>query len=89
MRGKDVLKLLLIAYGFDKIKITTYRGFDNAQGYEIHAANKNGDCYDEENCEGLMFNITFMIDWMKAEGIEPTYRYFDGGEYSIKELLEK
>ena len=65
MSGKDVLKLLLIAYGFTKIEIKTYRGQYNYIGYEIHATNEDGECYDEENCEGIIFNITNIIEIMR------------------------
>jgi len=87
MTGKDVIKLLLLAYGFKKIKITTYRGQGNAQGYEIHAKNDDDYYYDEVNCEGLMFNIVHIIDWMNQLGFEPTYSIMPGQEYSVKELL--
>lgn len=87
MTGKDFLKLLLISYGFTKIKIETYRGHDNFQGYTIHASNDEGEEYYEENCEGLMFNISNINYTMKCKGIEPVFDNFNGGEYTIKELL--
>ena len=87
MSGKDVLKLLLIAYGFTKSEIKTYRGDYNYIGYEIHATNEDGECYDEENCEGLLFNIVYIIERMRKEGIEPQYDPLNG-DYSIKELLK-
>ena len=37
MTGKDILTLLLVVYGFKDIKIKTYRGHGNTQGYEIEA----------------------------------------------------
>lgn len=88
MTGKDVLTLLLIAYGFKNIKIDTYRGTGNAQGYIIEAYHEERDFYYmEENCEGLLFNITYLINEMKNNKIEPTYTPFPGHEYSVKEML--
>lgn len=89
MSGKDLLTLLLVIYGFKDIKIKTYRGFGNTQGYNIEAYNKERDFYYiDENCEGLLFNITHLIKEMNEYKIEPTYTPFTGFEYSIKEILE-
>lgn len=89
MSGKDLLTLLLVIYGFKDIKIKTYRGSGNTQGYNIEAYNKELDFYYiEENCEGLLFNITHLLNEMKDYKIEPTYIQFPGSEYSIKEILE-
>lgn len=53
MSGKDFLTILLIAYGFKKIEISTYRGYGNAIGYKIYAGNEEtGEYYQEANCEG-------------------------------------
>lgn len=89
MNGKDILTLLLVAYDFKEINITTYRGVGNSQGYNIYAYNKDTDeSYNEENCEGLMFNIVHLIDYMKDRNIEPTYSPFNDEEYSVKEILQ-
>ena len=89
MTGKDVLTLLLVVYGFKDIKIKTYRGINNAQGYNIEAYNKERDFYYiEENCEGLLFNITHLINEMKENKIEPTYTPFPGYEYNVKEIIK-
>lgn len=89
MSGKDLLTLLLVIYGFKDIKIKTYRGSGNAHGYNIEAYNKERDFYYiDENCEGLLFNITHLINEMNEYKIEPTYTPFTGYEYSIKEILE-
>lgn len=89
MTGKDLLILLLVAYNFKKIDVTTYRGFDNSQGYEIHAINEDRDeYYDEVNCEGLLFNITNLIIEMNKRRIEPTYDPFIGYDYSVSKILE-
>ena len=89
MSGKDLLTLLLVIYGFKDIKIKTYHGSGNTQGYDIEAYNKERDFYYiEKNCEGLLFNITYLIKEMSNYKIEPTYSPFTGCEYSIKEILE-
>ena len=89
MTGKDILTLLLVVYGFKDIKIKTYRGHCNTQGYKIEAYYKEYDFYYiEENCEGLLFNITHLLKTMDEYKIEPTYSPFDGQEYSVKEILK-
>ena len=89
MTGKDILTLLLVIYGFKDIKIKTYRGIGNAQGYNIEAYNKERDYYYiEENCEGLLFNITHLLKTMDEYKIEPTYSPFGNQEYSVKEILK-
>ena len=88
MTGKDFLTLLLVNYGFKEIEIKTYKGEFGAQGYDIHAYNKECDkFYHEVNCEGLMFNITHIICRMQDYGIEPTYSPFPGYDYPVKEIL--
>ena len=88
MTGKDILKLLLVTYGFDEVRVTTYKGMGGAQGYVIQAHNSNtGSYYDEENCEGLMFNIAYLINKMQELNITPAYDPFPGYEYSVNEIL--
>ena len=87
MTGKDVLKLLLVAYGFKKVEITTYRAFHGCVGYEINAENDNGEIYCERNCEGLMFNISSLIHTMNKKGIEPVFDTFPGHDYPVKLIL--
>lgn len=88
MSGKDFLTILLVAYGFKDIEISTYRGVGNAIGYKIYAGNKEtGEYYQEENCEGLMFNIAYIINEMRDRNIEAKYWVLDGGEYSVGEIL--
>lgn len=90
MSGKDILTLLLAIYGFTEVKISSYKGHGNAQGYIIDAYNKKrAYFYIQENCEGLLFNITYLINWMKEHHIEPTYSPFPGHEYTPKEIIEK
>lgn len=88
MKGKDLLTLLLVVHEFNDVKIETYRGSGNSQGYKIEAYYKEYDFYYiEENCEGLLFNITHLLKTMADYEIEPTYSPFTGYEYSINEIL--
>jgi hypothetical protein len=88
MTGKDFLTLLLVNYGFKEIEIKTYKGEFGAQGYDIHAYNKETDkFFHDRNCEGLMYNITHIICRMQDYGIEPTYNPFPGYDYPIKDIL--
>lgn len=90
MSGKDILTLMLVAYGFKEIEISTYKGDGNTQGYRIHAENKEtGESFSEENCEGLMFNISNLINQMQYRHIEATYTPFPGYDYPINEILKK
>ena len=89
MSGKDFLTILLVAYGFKNIEISTYRGYGNAIGYKIYAGNEEtGEYYQEENCEGIMFNIAHLINNMKERNIEATYTPFPGHEYPMSEILK-
>mgnify|MGYP003290808786 CR=1 FL=1 len=77
MSGKDFLKLLLVAYGFKNIEISTYRGCGNAIGYKIYAGNEEtGVYYQEQNCEGLMFNITHLINKMQEKTLKQHILHF-------------
>lgn len=89
MSGKDILTLLLVSYGFKKIEVSTYRGLNNAIGYKIYAINEEtAESYEEENCEGLMFNISYLINEMRNRNIEATYTPFSGCEYPVNEILK-
>lgn len=89
MSGKDFLTILLVAYGFKNIEISTYRGYGNAIGYKIYAGNEEtGEYYQEENCEGIMFNIAHLINNMQERNIEVTYTPFPGHEYPMSEILK-
>ena len=89
MSGKDFLTILLVAYGFKNIEISTYRGHGNAIGYKIYAGNEEtGEYYQEQNCEGIMFNIAYIINEMRDRNIEAKYWVLDGGEYSVSEILK-
>ena len=89
MSGKDFLTILLVSYGFKNIEISTYRGCGNAIGYKIYAGNEEtGGYYQEENCEGIMFNIAHLINKMQERNIEATYTPFPGYEYPMSEILK-
>lgn len=51
MTNKNVFKILLASYGYDRnIKIETYRGDGGCLGYDIYVENKEGDKYHEIAC---------------------------------------
>ena len=51
MTNKDVLKILLCSYGYDRnIKIETYRGDLGRIGYDVYAENKDDGRYEEVAC---------------------------------------
>ena len=87
MTGKDVLKMLLCLHGYDRnVKVESYRGEGNAIGYEVYAENADGDSYDEVNCDGLMFHISHILDYMRKNNVctktawwevTPEYAYND------------
>ena len=59
------------------VRVTLYLGNDETEEY-----------YLEENCEGLMFNIAYIINEMRDRNIEAKYWVLDGGEYSVSEILK-
>lgn len=66
MTNKDVFKILLCSYGYDRnIKIETYRGDGGFIGYDIYAENKEGDYYNEVNCEDFMFRVYEILKYKK------------------------
>ena len=76
MSGKDVLRLLLISYGFCRnIEINTYMGNGGWIGYEVYYA---------VDCEGLLFHIYELQKFMRDENIEPRIML---GNFSNKHLL--
>lgn len=71
MTNKDVFKILLCSYGYDRnIKIETYRGDEGFIGYDIYAENKEGDFYHEVNCEDFMFRIYEILNYMKENNAQ-------------------
>lgn len=70
MTQKDIFKILLCSYGYDRnIKINKYYGEGGFIGYEIYAENEEGDYFEEENCEGFMFHIYCILDYMKENNV--------------------
>ena len=66
MTNKDVFKILLCCYGYDRnILIKTYYGDGGWIGYDIHAEDENGNEYDEVNCEGFLFHIHRILEFME------------------------
>ncbi len=85
MSGKDVLRLLLISYGFCRnIEISTYMGNEGWIGYEVSANNDDGLEYYDVNCEGLLFHIHEIQYFMAGENVVPRIL---SGNYSNKDLL--
>ena len=85
MSGKDVLRLLLISYGFCRnIEINTYIGDGGCIGYEVSASNDDGIEYYAVDCEGLLFHIYEIQKFMRYENIEPRSML---GNFSNKHLL--
>lgn len=86
MSGKDLLKLLLISYGFStNIKISTYRCEDGCIGYDVSAESEEHG-YHEVNCEGLLFNVHEILDFMYKKEIKP--KTIKNAVYSPSELLK-
>lgn len=85
MSGKDILRLLLISYGFCRdIKIKTYTGDGGWIGYDIYARNDDGVEYSQIDCEGLLFHIYEIQDFMIENNIRPRVL---GGIFSTKHLI--
>lgn len=71
MSGKDVLRLLLISYGFCRnIEISTYIGDGGWIGYEVSASNDDGIEYYAVDCEGLLFHIYEIQKFMRESIIK-------------------
>lgn len=87
MTNQDVFKALLCSYGYDRnIKIETYRSNEGYLGYEIYAENKEGDCFHEMNCEGFMFIIYQILDYMKTNNADFKSNWWN---YSIKQVSDE
>lgn len=81
----DVLRLLLISYGFCRnIEISTYIGDGGWIGYEVSASNDDGIEYYAVDCEGLLFHIYEIQKFMRDGNIEPRLML---GNSSNKHLL--
>lgn len=84
MNGKDILRILLISYGFcRKIDIKTYAA-GRCIGYEVSASNDDGIRYHNEGFEGLLFHIFEIQDFMRDRNIPPRIMR---GRFSNKYLL--
>ena len=89
MTNKDVLKLILCQYGYDRnIQIETYYGDYGVVGYKVSASNKEGDVYEEENCDGFMFHIWCILNYMKKHEVDFCHDYWsDSLKYIIDDKL--
>jgi len=73
MTNKDVLKILLCSYGFDRnIKVETNKVPEGLLEYYVYAENKDGYIYDEVNCESFMFNVCNILKFMKEYRFKPS-----------------
>lgn len=85
MSGKDVLRLLLISYGFCRnIRINSYIGDGGWIGYEVSANNDDDVEYYQIDCEGLLFHIYEIQQFMMLNNIKPRVLC---GNFSNKHLL--
>lgn len=85
MSGKDVLRLLLISYGFCRnIKINSYIGDGGWIGYEVSASNDDNVEYYQIDCEGLLFHIYEIHDFMMRNNIPSRVL---AGNFSNKHIL--
>ena len=91
MTNKDVLKMLLCYYGYDRnIQIDSFYGEGGCIGYEVHAENKDGDFYEEANCEGIMFHIHCIINYMNKNNIKYKYKWMDmPSKYILNDSLRE
>lgn len=71
MSGKDMLRLLLISYGFCRnIEINTYTD-GGWVGYDVSAENDDNLMYSECDCEGLLFHIYEINSFMRDNEVVP------------------
>lgn len=78
MTNKDVFKILLCSFGYDRnIKIDTFRTDHGTIGYEIEAENKDGDVFSECNGEGVVFNIYTILNYMKTNVVDFNSKWWD------------
>ena len=80
-----MLKLLLCNYGYDRnIEIKTFYGDEGYLGYDISAESKD-DVYTEANCEGFMFHIHCILDYMKENDVSYVNDYWN---FAAKYVLD-
>lgn len=86
MTHKDIFKILLCSFGYDRdIKIDTFRTDCGTIGYEIEAENKAGDIFSECSGEGLVFNIYSILNYMKINNVDFNSNWWN---VPLKYLLE-
>lgn len=70
MTNKDLFKILLCSYGYDRnIKIETFRTDSGTIGYEIEAENKEGNVFYNVDGEGVVFDVYMILDYMKQNNV--------------------
>lgn len=70
MTNKDLFKILLCSYGYDRnIKIETFRTDSGTIGYEIEAENKEGNVFHNIDGEGVVFDVYIILDYMKQNNV--------------------
>ena len=85
MTNKDVFKILLCSYGYDRnIKIETYYGDGGWLGYDIYAENDKGEAYSEVNCEGFLFHVHEILSFIGESQAKQKTLFWN---YPIKMLL--
>lgn len=91
MTNKDVFKILLCSYGYDRnIKIETFYGGSLSIGYDIHAENKEGDEYDEIGCEGFMYHVYSILAYMQECGAKFKTDWWNcSPKYAVDDNLRK
>lgn len=91
MNNKDILKILLCYHGYDRnIEIKTYHADGGWIGYDVHAENQEGGLYEEMNCEGIIFHIHCILEFMKENKIESKSKWWDVPiKYLLKDELRK
>lgn len=66
MTNKDMLKILLCTYGYDRnIKIGINRVDEGFIEYDIYGEHKDGDYYHEVDCDSFTCQIYKILDYMK------------------------
>lgn len=86
MTNKDLFKILLCTYGYDRnIKIETFRTDDGTIGYEIEAENEKGDVFHNIDGEGVVFDIYEILNYMKQNNVAYKSNWWG---VSLKYLLD-
>lgn len=102
MTGKDMIKILLISYGFHKnIEIEGWHTEDGSYFYDVHAENEEGESFhDIDYFMGTIRTINEFMDGLRhpnenlvyADGtkVKPqnTDMYFRFNDLSVKDLVD-